>query len=1229
MKSSGSRVVITALTAATVLVGVGLTAVARQGPPGHDRSATDLFHGRAVAAGEVLVAFRQVPDLTALRGEIDADADDFLGAGHVWHARSRSKSVVALIAQLSAHREVLYAEPNYMVYTTREPNDPRFPELWGLRNIGQTINGTPGTPGADIGATAAWDLALGSRNTVVGIVDTGIDYSHPDLAANAWSAPASYSVTIGGQTITCAAGTHGFNAVNKSCDPFDDHFHGTHVSGTIGGAGNNGVGVVGVNWFANIMGLKFLTASGSGSTADAINAIEFAIQAKLTLGAAANVRVLSNSWAGGGFSQALLDEINRANQNDILFVAAAGNAASNNDATPTYPASYAAPNVVAVAATDNQDALASFSNYGAASVHLGAPGVKVLSTLPASTYGYFSGTSMATPHVSGAAALLLSRCTANTAALKTLLLNNVDQIPALSGRTTTGGRLNIGRAVAACGPAGNTSPMVTLTDPPDASIYGAPASITLRATAGDANGTVTQVAFYAGTALVGIDTTSPFAVTWSDAAVGNYAITAVATDNGGATTTSAAATVHVLPGPGSLPFGGSAVPIPGVVEAENFNEGGDGVGYHDTSPGNSGGKYRQTDVDIETSGDTGGGYSLGYVNAGEWLAYRVSAVATTNYTLNARVASVGAGGTFHVEVDGFDVTGPMTVPDTGGWQLWQTISSAAIPLDAGSHLMRVVIDTKGTSGWMGNVNYFRWTAPGVNGPPTVGLTAPADGANYLAPATIALSATASDPDGSIAQVSFYAGSTLLVTDTGTPYTFSWSNVPVGNYSLTAVATDNSGASTTSGAVIVHVVTPPSSTPFGGTAAPIPGLIEAENFDDGGEGIAYHDLTAVNSGGQYRQTGVDIEATADVGGGYSLGYVAVDEWLRYTVSVAAAASYTFEARVASPGTGGTFHVEVDGVNATGALAVPNTGGWQTWRSVLLGGIPLSAGTHVMRVVIDTNGPLGYFGNLNYFRWTPPGFNNAPSVQLTTPANGANYFAPASIALNANASDSDGTVTQVAFYAGTSPLGTDPTSPFTFTWNSVPVGDYSLTAVATDNAGATSTSAAVIVHVLTAPISTPFGGTAASIPGVIEAENFDDGGEGVAYHDTTSSNQGGQYRQTGVDIEACSDVGGGYSLGYVAPGEWLKYSVSVATTGSYTLDVRVASPGPGGRFHVEIDGVDVSGPQTVPNTGGWQIWRSVTVSGIPLTAGSHAMRVVIDANGSSGFFGNLNSLRWTLN
>src|SRR5262249_21728522 len=230
--------------------------------------------------------------------------------------------------------------------------------------------------------------------------------------ANIWSAPAAFSVTVGGQTINCPAGSHGFNAINNTCNPLDDNNHGTHTSGTIGATGNNGSGVVGVNWNTRIMGLKFLSASGSGNTADAIECIDFAIQAKQAFASAggANVRILSNSWGGGGFSQALLDAINRANSNNMLFVAAAGNNNSNNDTTAFFPANYDAPNVVSVAATDNRDAKSSFSNFGATTVDLGAPGTNILSTVRNGGFSVFSGTSMATPHVSGAAALVLSRC---------------------------------------------------------------------------------------------------------------------------------------------------------------------------------------------------------------------------------------------------------------------------------------------------------------------------------------------------------------------------------------------------------------------------------------------------------------------------------------------------------------------------------------------------------------------------------------------------------------------------------------------------------------------------------------------------------------------------------------------------------------------------------------------------------------------------------------------------
>jgi len=410
-------------------------------------------HALRVARGEVLVKFRQVSaaKLRGLGRAHNLDRSRHLGGvARLYRFRSRSKSTEMLVREFSSRADVLYAEPNFVVEAVQQPNDPRFAELWGLHNSGQGFGFPPGTAGADISAPEAWGFSTGSTKYVVGVVDTGIDYTHPDLQANIWSAPAPFAVTIAGSTVNCPAGSHGFNAITLACDPMDDNKHGTHVSGTIGGAGNNGQGVVGVNWTTRLMGIKFLDASGYGYISDAVNAIEFAIQAKNAFGAAADVRVLSNSWGGGGFSQALLDEIKRAGDNNMLFVAAAGNNGYNNDLSAFYPASYNATNLIAVAATDNNDSLASFSNYGPTSVQLGAPGVNILSTVLNGQYGYLSGTSMAVPHVSGAAALVLSRCALSTPALKASLTEQVDLVPALNTITASGGRLNVNNALRDC-----------------------------------------------------------------------------------------------------------------------------------------------------------------------------------------------------------------------------------------------------------------------------------------------------------------------------------------------------------------------------------------------------------------------------------------------------------------------------------------------------------------------------------------------------------------------------------------------------------------------------------------------------------------------------------------------------------------------------------------------------------------------------------------------------------
>jgi subtilisin family serine protease len=410
-------------------------------------------HAPRAAKGEVLVKFRELSagELQGLARVHNLDRSRRLGGvARLYRFRSRSRSTEELVRQFSFRADVLYAEPNYVVQAVQQPNDPRFAELWGLHNIGQSFGFPAGTAGADIRTLEAWGFSTGSTNHVVAVVDTGIDYTHPDLQANIWSAPAPFAVTIAGSTVNCPAGSHGFNAITLACDPMDDNKHGTHVSGTIGGAGNNGQGVVGVNWTTRLMGIKFLDATGSGYVSDAINAIEFAIQAKNAFGAAADVRVLSNSWGGGGFSQALLDEIKRAGDNNMLFVAAAGNNGYNNDLSAFYPASYNATNLIAVAATDNNDMLASFSNYGPTSVQLGAPGLNILSTVLSGQYGYLSGTSMAVPHVSGAAALVLSRCALSTPALKASLTEQVDLVPALNTITASGGRLNVNNALRDC-----------------------------------------------------------------------------------------------------------------------------------------------------------------------------------------------------------------------------------------------------------------------------------------------------------------------------------------------------------------------------------------------------------------------------------------------------------------------------------------------------------------------------------------------------------------------------------------------------------------------------------------------------------------------------------------------------------------------------------------------------------------------------------------------------------
>lgn len=425
-------------------------------PDINSQNSTELVDGVQVVKNEILIRFNYAARLSGLAltnaeqasiaqitSAQNIDEASPVGGAHTYRLHSRSLDTNTLLKHISARKDVEYVEPNFVYHEAKVPNDPDFGSLYGMQKIS---------------APSAWDISTGSTISAVGIIDSGVDYTHPDLGSNVWSAPSAYSVTIEGTVINCAAGTHGINVITKTCDPLDDQIHGTEVSGVLGALGNNGVGVTGVNWTAQIVAAKAVDFAGQITTADAIDAIDFMVQLNSRF-PSLDLRVLSNSWGGPEFSQSLFDEIGVANNSNMLFVAAAGNNGTNNDTAPIYPASYGATNVIAVAATDSNDQLASLSNFGASSVHLGAPGVDILTTSPGGSYTSESGTSFSTPYVSGAASLILSACSLDTAALKSIILNNVDPLPSLSGKTITGGRLNVSRAIHACAlPAPNAGP---------------------------------------------------------------------------------------------------------------------------------------------------------------------------------------------------------------------------------------------------------------------------------------------------------------------------------------------------------------------------------------------------------------------------------------------------------------------------------------------------------------------------------------------------------------------------------------------------------------------------------------------------------------------------------------------------------------------------------------------------------------------------------------------------
>lgn len=412
---------------------------------------------------EVLVRFKEgsaLHQIKKIAGRLNDRVEDEIESvkGLVSIDDLDNADPAAVAAEYRKMPEVLYAEPvftielddpgparSYRDLAKREPadeipNDPQFAEQWALNNLGQD----GGKARADIDALKAWMKTKGSPEVVVAVLDTGVDYAHKDLATNMWMRPESVPQYIDDE-LGVFNDQHGFDATNNVSDPMDDNGHGTHCAGIIGAEGNNNEGIAGVNWNVQIMPLKFLGRGGFGTTKDAIEAINYAIDRKQK---GVNVRVISASWGSTTYSKALEDAIRAAGEQGILFVAAAGNASTDNDKRPHYPSNYDLPNVISVAALDRTDSLASFSNFGAKTVHVAAPGREIVSTWLNDAYREASGTSMATPHVSGIAALVIAaEPNISVEKLRERILRSVDKIDSLNGKVLNGGRLNAAKAL--------------------------------------------------------------------------------------------------------------------------------------------------------------------------------------------------------------------------------------------------------------------------------------------------------------------------------------------------------------------------------------------------------------------------------------------------------------------------------------------------------------------------------------------------------------------------------------------------------------------------------------------------------------------------------------------------------------------------------------------------------------------------------------------------------------
>ena len=926
----------------------------------------------AAVPDEIIVRFNQAAGearrsvLLASQGVRELRQYRRLGLHHV--RVPAGQNLTAVLAKFRAMPDVVAVQPNFIrrIIAPAPPNDPFWVAglLWGLEKIG---------------AKGAWGFSTGDPSVVIADIDTGVDYTHPDLAANMWHNPGEIPGNgLDDDSNGYVDDVHGIDVINANEvpggpeDPMDDQGHGTHVAGTIAGVGNNGAGVSGVTWNSKILACKFIDSNGEGNDADAIACFDYLVALKQR---GVNIRVSNNSWGStDGPAPALQGAIDAAGAAGILNVFAAGNDGTDNDANPHYPSNLASPSIVAVAASDESDGRASFSNYGATLVDIAAPGNNIISTYPSGGFAISSGTSMAAPHVAGAAALLAGLDPSLTVdALKALLMNNVDVLPQWEGLVVSGGRLNVYRAAAML--TGATIPAAALVQVDSTTQGNWSLSYGLDGYAIQAD--ATSYPSYAQ-----VTTTGAANYTWTGS-------------------TSEVRALRRASGSGRLAAAWYGSSFEFAINLTDDQP-------HDVA-------FYALDWDSTTRAQRFDVYD------------GVSGQLLASHTLNG----------FH----------------DGRYVVWRLTGSVRVKL------------TK-TGGANAVVSGIFFGGPsGANQAPSVTLTSPANSSTFTAPATITVSANASD-EVAVAQVQFFANNVPIGTDTTNPYSISWSNVPPGSYTVTATATDNLGLSETSAPAQVTV-----TAAGGGAAAQFLQLDPATQGNwigtYGAEG--FHVINDTSSYPAYAQVTTSGQSSWT--------------WAGSTSEVRALQRASGSGRLAAAWYGNAFDITINLTDgqahdvtfysvdwdsfaraqrfdvydaATGALLATQSisnfrnGQYTAWRL-----------TGRVRVRVTKTAGNNAVVNGVFFGGATAG-NQAPNVSLTSPANNATFIAPATITLDATATD-DGAIANVEFFANGAPIGSDATSPYSFTWTNVPAGSFTLTARATDNLGLTRTSSPVQVSV----------------------------------------------------------------------------------------------------------------------------------------------------------------------